>query len=72
MDLALQRHDSLIRASIEEQGGLVFKTVGDAFCATFESVSMCIVAATDGAAGAATGGVVGERVGAGPHGRPHR
>ncbi|MFZ0047790.1 MAG: adenylate/guanylate cyclase domain-containing protein, partial [Streptosporangiaceae bacterium] len=35
MARALERHDELIRSAIEEHGGYVFKTVGDAFCATF-------------------------------------
>jgi predicted ATPase/class 3 adenylate cyclase len=32
---ALQRHDSILRSAIEEQGGYIFKTIGDAFCAAF-------------------------------------
>ncbi len=32
---ALRRHDVLMRAAISEHGGYVFKTVGDAFCASF-------------------------------------
>jgi class 3 adenylate cyclase len=35
MQAALARHDDLLRSSIEEHGGYVFKTAGDAFCATF-------------------------------------
>ncbi len=35
MATALARHDELLRAAIEAHGGLVFKTVGDAFCAAF-------------------------------------
>jgi class 3 adenylate cyclase len=35
MRLALAQHDGLLRACIESQGGRVFKTVGDAFCAAF-------------------------------------
>ena len=35
MRAALARHDALLRAAIEAHGGLVFKTVGDAFCAAF-------------------------------------
>src|SRR5437867_3620407 len=37
MPLALARHDALLRAAIEANGGVVFKTVGDAFCAAFAS-----------------------------------
>jgi predicted ATPase/class 3 adenylate cyclase len=32
---ALARHDAILRESIEQHGGYVFKTIGDAFCAAF-------------------------------------
>jgi predicted ATPase/class 3 adenylate cyclase len=35
MEAALRRHDELVRAALEANGGFVFKTVGDAFCAAF-------------------------------------
>jgi len=35
MQIALTRHDSILWEVIEEHGGSVFKTVGDAFCAVF-------------------------------------
>ena len=35
MEVALQRHDAILRARIEQEGGYVFKTVGDASCAAF-------------------------------------
>ena len=35
MQASLARHDELLRLAIEERGGYVFKTVGDAFCAAF-------------------------------------
>jgi class 3 adenylate cyclase len=35
MQKALARHDELFRLDIEEHGGYVFKTVGDAFCCAF-------------------------------------
>jgi class 3 adenylate cyclase len=35
MQAALTRHDELLRGAIEERGGYVFKTVGDAFCCAF-------------------------------------
>jgi predicted ATPase/class 3 adenylate cyclase/Tfp pilus assembly protein PilF len=35
MSVALARHDLLLRQAIEDQGGYVFKTMGDAFCAAF-------------------------------------
>src|SRR5215203_3060802 len=37
MQAALARHDELLRRAIEERGGYVFKTVGDAFCAAFST-----------------------------------
>jgi class 3 adenylate cyclase len=35
MQAALTRHDELLWRVIEERGGYVFKTVGDAFCCAF-------------------------------------
>ena len=35
MQAALTRHDELLKSSIEDHGGYVFKTVGDAFCCAF-------------------------------------
>jgi len=35
MQAALARHDAILRNNIEARGGHVFKTAGDAFCATF-------------------------------------
>jgi class 3 adenylate cyclase len=35
MHTALARHDAILREAIEAHNGYVFKTVGDAFCATF-------------------------------------
>jgi predicted ATPase/class 3 adenylate cyclase/Tfp pilus assembly protein PilF len=35
MQKALARHDKILRDAIEERGGYVFKTVGDAFCSAF-------------------------------------
>jgi predicted ATPase/class 3 adenylate cyclase len=44
MHLALTRHDAILRASIEEPGGVVFRTLGDSFCATFESPDAALAA----------------------------
>ncbi|HEY2508310.1 MAG TPA: adenylate/guanylate cyclase domain-containing protein [Streptosporangiaceae bacterium] len=44
MAVALRRHDEILRGSIEEAGGYVFKTVGDAFCATFWSADAALAA----------------------------
>lgn len=35
MAVALREHDARVRAAIEGEGGAIFKTVGDAFCAAF-------------------------------------
>ena len=46
MRTALARHDFLLRDAIEANGGVVFKTVGDAFCAAFVAASDALAAAT--------------------------
>ncbi len=45
MEVALARHDALLHRAIERDGGVVFKTVGDAFCAVFAAASDCVRAA---------------------------
>ncbi|HXW51756.1 MAG TPA: adenylate/guanylate cyclase domain-containing protein [Candidatus Acidoferrales bacterium] len=47
MDAAVKRHDQLLRSVIERHNGYVFKTVGDAVCATFARVSDAISASVD-------------------------
>ena len=42
---ALARHDGLLRQSIEDAGGFVFKTIGDAFCAAFPTANEALEAA---------------------------
>ena len=42
---AVARHDALMRAAIGERRGHVFKTIGDAFCASFHSVPEAVLAA---------------------------
>ncbi|MCE7938501.1 MAG: hypothetical protein DYG90_07965, partial [Chloroflexi bacterium CFX6] len=42
---ALARHDALVRSAIEAHGGHVFKTVGDAFCAAFQTAPAAVAAA---------------------------
>jgi predicted ATPase/class 3 adenylate cyclase/Tfp pilus assembly protein PilF len=44
---ALARHDALLRQAIESNGGHVFKTVGDAFCAAFPTAIDALSAALD-------------------------
>src|SRR5262245_42819181 len=45
MRLALARHDACLNAAIESNGGHVFKTVGDAFCAAFATAPDALDAA---------------------------
>src|SRR5258705_3573762 len=45
MGPALARHDALLREAIEKNGGYVFKTMGDAFCAVFPTASTGVAAA---------------------------
>jgi class 3 adenylate cyclase len=47
MQAALARHDELLRLTIEERGGYVFKTVGDAFCCTFTTATEALDAALE-------------------------
>jgi len=47
MTIALRRHDALMRTAIEANGGYVFKTIGDAFCAAFAQPAEAIAAARD-------------------------
>ena len=42
---ALRRHDDILREAIEDGGGYVFKTVGDAFCASFWTADAAVGAA---------------------------
>ena len=44
MRSALARHDDLLRQSIENNSGFVFKTVGDAFCAAFPTANQAVEA----------------------------
>jgi len=45
MTTALRRHDQVLRSSIERARGYVFKTIGDAFCAAFETAQAAATAA---------------------------
>jgi class 3 adenylate cyclase len=47
MRSALARHDELLRHAIEEHGGYVFKTVGDAFCCVFPTAPDALEAALE-------------------------
>ena len=45
MRIALAQHDALLRQAIETNGGIVFKTIGDAFCAAFATAPNGLAAA---------------------------
>lgn len=45
MNVALERHDTIVRAAIAEHGGYVFSTAGDAFAAAFGRAADAIAAA---------------------------
>src|SRR5918994_3610329 len=47
MQAALDRHDEILRNTIEGHGGHVFKTVGDAFCAVFDTAPDALHAALE-------------------------
>jgi predicted ATPase/class 3 adenylate cyclase len=47
MQAALTRHDELLRSVIEERGGYIFKTVGDAFCCAFLTAPDALEAALE-------------------------
>ena len=47
MQAALARHDEILRGAIEERGGYVFKTVGDAFCCAFPTAPDALEAALE-------------------------
>src|SRR3712207_9399310 len=45
MQAALARHDAILRQAIQGHGGVVFKTVGDAFYAVFPTALDALAAA---------------------------
>src|SRR5215217_435812 len=47
MQVALERHDAIMREAIASNGGYFFKTIGDAFCATFQTAPSALLAAVD-------------------------
>ena len=47
MKTAVAWHDTIVRKAVEANGGLVFKTIGDAFCVVFKTVPQAIQAALD-------------------------
>ena len=47
MGAALARHDEILRTTCESHDGYVFKTVGDAFCVAFPTMSDALLAAIE-------------------------
>jgi len=47
MQEALRRHDAILRAAVVDNGGHVFKTIGDAFCCVFSRSEDAVAAMTD-------------------------
>jgi predicted ATPase/class 3 adenylate cyclase len=47
MQAALRDHDALLHAAVAARGGVVFKTIGDAFCAAFYRPEEAVNAAVD-------------------------
>jgi predicted ATPase/class 3 adenylate cyclase len=47
MQIALARHDELVRSIVENADGYVFKTVGDAFCVAFATAREAVGAAVE-------------------------
>jgi class 3 adenylate cyclase len=47
MQVALACHDEILRSALEERGGYVFKTVGDAFCCAFPTAPDALEAALE-------------------------
>ncbi|MCB0003471.1 MAG: adenylate/guanylate cyclase domain-containing protein, partial [Anaerolineae bacterium] len=45
MTAAIARHDAILRAAIDDNGGQVFRTAGDAFCAAFAMAAPAVAAA---------------------------
>ena len=48
MRRSVARHDEIMRRAIEGNGGIVFKTIGDAFCGAFATAPSALAAAVDG------------------------
>lgn len=47
MKPAVERHDAILRRVIQANGGVVFRTMGDAFCAAFRTATMALSAAVE-------------------------
>lgn len=47
MSAVVQRHDGIVRGAIERAGGVIFKPLGDGFCAVFHTAPAAIAAAQE-------------------------
>jgi len=47
MEKAYARHDAIVRQAITDQGGVVYKVIGDAVQAAFPTASAALAAAVD-------------------------
>ena len=47
MRAAIERHNAVLQTAIDAQGGRVFRTAGDAFCAAFSSAPAAVAAAAE-------------------------
>src|SRR5947209_17845055 len=54
MPHALERHDALIRRAVEGAGGVIFRRMGDAFCAAFSAPLAALSAAVAAQTGLAS------------------
>ena len=46
MGAALARHDTLLREIVQDGGGYIFKTIGDAFCVAFDDATRAVLTAS--------------------------
>lgn len=44
---ALQKHNTVLKAKLEQHGGIIFQIIGDAFCCAFENAGDAVRAAAD-------------------------
>jgi class 3 adenylate cyclase len=71
MQAALERHDEILRISIEAHDGYVFSTAGDTFSASFAKAGGAISAATDTQRALERETLAGGGTGHGPYGAAH-
>jgi class 3 adenylate cyclase len=54
MPAAYDRHDALLRGAVERHGGVLYKTIGDAFQAAFPTAAAAVAATLEAQVGLAT------------------